>query len=65
MADMSGSRLSTVGNNVYTVLLAVAFVALLLGVGFVWYRYAELFETANPFSVSQTTLEAARLAFLA
>ncbi|MEX2671187.1 MAG: hypothetical protein WD294_03640 [Phycisphaeraceae bacterium] len=60
---MGGSR-GSAGHNIYTVLLAVAFVALLLGVGIVWWRFAELFDTANPFDVSQMTIDTLRTTML-
>ncbi|MFA9478713.1 hypothetical protein ACERK3_10430 [Phycisphaerales bacterium AB-hyl4] len=60
---MGGTR-GGASHNVYTVLLAAAFVALLLGVGFVWWRFAELFDTANPFTVSQATIETLRTTML-
>ena len=37
--------------DVYTVLVIVAFLALLVGIGFVWYRGGVLFDTGNPFAV--------------
>jgi len=37
--------------DVYTVLIVVAFLALLVGIGFVWYRSGALFDTGNPFTV--------------
>lgn len=37
--------------DIYTVLIVVAFLALLIGIGFVWYRSSVLFETGNPFTV--------------
>lgn len=51
MAELS-SQPSAPSNNIYTALMAIAVVTLLLGVGYVWYRFAALFETPNPFSVS-------------
>lgn len=38
-------------SNIYTVLAAVAFAVLLIGVGFVWYRSSQLFGSGNPFTV--------------
>ena len=38
-------------NNVYTVLAAIAAVALAAGVVYVWFRAAELFGTSNPFEL--------------
>lgn len=37
--------------DIYTVLIVVAFLALLVGIGFVWYRSGVLFDTGNPFTV--------------
>ena len=39
---------STPGNNVFTVLAFIAFLALLIGVGFTWYQLAELTGSWNP-----------------
>ena len=37
--------------DIYTLLVIVAFVALVLGIGFVWYRSGALFNTASPFEI--------------
>ena len=37
--------------NVYTVLAFIAMAALLVGIGFVWYRGYVLFGMSNPFQV--------------
>ena len=39
-------------NNVYTVLVGIAFLVLLLGVAYVWYRTSQLTGETNPFAVS-------------
>lgn len=64
MAESPLSRAGSSGNGIYTVLLAIAFVALLLGVGAVWYRFAALFGDWNPFNVAQASVEAIRTTFL-
>lgn len=38
-------------SDVYTLLIVIAAIALLVGIGFVWYRSAELFDASNPFAV--------------
>lgn len=45
MADMRSA-----GNNIYTVLAFVAFLALLFGVGYVFYRHTQVFSGDNPFA---------------
>ncbi len=40
--------------DIYTLLIVVAFVALAIGIGFVWYRSGVLFDTASPFEVIST-----------
>ena len=63
MAETGGTRSGGMSHNVYTVLLGVAFLALLIGVGYVWYRFADLFGTPNPFDLSQASFEMLRLSF--
>ncbi len=41
---------TTAGPNIFTVLVVVAFVVLAVGVGYVWYKHQQLFET-HPFTV--------------
>ena len=36
-------------NNIFTVLALVAFLSLLIGVGYTWFRFNEVFGTWNPF----------------
>ncbi len=38
-------------SDIYTLLMLIACLALLVGIGFIWYRGAELFGTSNPFEV--------------
>jgi len=38
-------------NNIYTVLILIALLALLGAIGFVWYRSATLFQSGNPLNV--------------
>jgi len=42
--------------DVYTLLMVVASLALLIGIGFIWYRGSVLFETTNPFEIVSPTL---------
>ena len=46
-------------NDIYTMLLFIAAAALVVGIAFVWYRYAEVFGTADilePLSMGVETL---------
>ncbi|MBB6431406.1 hypothetical protein [Algisphaera agarilytica] len=45
MADNSSGP----GNNIFTVLAFVAFVALLIGVGYTWMRLQAVTGSVNPF----------------
>ncbi|MEM8736920.1 MAG: hypothetical protein AAGG38_00370 [Planctomycetota bacterium] len=36
-------------NNIFTVLVFIAFLTLLAGVGYTWFRYQEVTGSANPF----------------
>ncbi len=47
---MAERRKRKPSSNVYTVLMAVAFIALLLGVIFVWMRFSEVTGESNPFT---------------
>jgi hypothetical protein len=38
-------------SDIYTLLIVIAAVALLVGIGFVWYRSTALFDASNPFAV--------------
>ena len=53
---MAEARSASPTANVYTVLLLIAALALLAGVGYVWYRYADMFGTSNPFAVPEALL---------
>ena len=46
MADASGPD-----NNIFTVLALVACLALIIGVGYTWFRLNEVFNTWNPFGI--------------
>ena len=46
---MAETRSAGPENNVYTVLAFVAFLTLLVGVGYTWFRLAELTGSWNPF----------------
>lgn len=45
---------NTPSNNIYTVLVFIALVVLLVGVGYVWYRSYQVTGSANPFQVGQS-----------
>jgi flagellin-like protein len=45
---------SSPSSNIYTVLVFIAFLVVLAGVAYVWYRSYELTGTINPFTVGET-----------
>lgn len=48
----SGAKRGRAENDIVTVLLLVAAVALLIGVGYVWYRDSQMTGSVNPFKLS-------------
>lgn len=48
----SGTRRSRTDNDIFTVLLLIALVALIAGVGYLWYRDSQLTGSMNPFKLS-------------
>lgn len=44
---------SSPSNNIYTVLVFIAFLAVLAGVIYVWYRSYQLTGTLNPFTIGE------------
>lgn len=46
----------SVPNNIYTVLIIVALIALLAGISFVAYRSSVLFDTINPLYAKQLSM---------
>lgn len=65
MAELGRSNRAKADNNVYTVLAAIALVALLAGVIYVWFRSAALFDAANPFAPVSAAAELVRSVGLA
>lgn len=45
---------SSPSSNIYTVLAFIAFLVVLLGVAYVWYRSYQLTGSMNPFTVGET-----------
>ena len=60
MAEL-GSKRGGAGADIYTVLMAIAMLALLATVIFVWYRHVELFS-AQPWEAFSSAVDLARLA---
>lgn len=50
-----GRRQGRAPSDVYTVLALIALVALLFGIGFVWFYSQQLFGTQHPFELIETT----------
>jgi hypothetical protein len=48
-----------VPSNIYTILLFIALVALIAGVGYTWYRSSQITGTANPFAPPAAAMPAA------
>ena len=44
-------RRGKASSNVYTALAFIATVALIIGIGFVWVKSGQVFETSHPFQV--------------
>ena len=57
MADANKPR-----NNVYTVLVGAALIALIFGVVYIWMRNKELTGNANPFAAAGSMLDYTRAA---
>ncbi|MAE63268.1 MAG: hypothetical protein CMJ18_03265 [Phycisphaeraceae bacterium] len=55
----SGASGAKGSNNVYTVLIAIAFLALLIGIGYIWIKSNSFFGTSNPFEVEPNPLSSA------
>lgn len=47
---------SSPSSNIYTVLVFIAFLVVLAGVAYVWYRSYQLTGTMNPFTVGETAM---------
>ncbi|MEX0886603.1 MAG: hypothetical protein WD009_09205 [Phycisphaeraceae bacterium] len=60
MAEMSQVRKAKPRTDVYTMLLFIALVALVFGVAFTWYRFAEVFGTADILAPLSMGVEALR-----
>lgn len=48
------AQASRPSSNIYTVLVFIAFLVVLAGVAYVWYRSYELTGTMNPFMAGET-----------
>lgn len=49
--DMTARKRRMAGNTVYTTLLVVALIALIIGVGYLWYRDSQISGSWNPFKL--------------
>lgn len=51
MAEFGQRNVGPARSNIYTVLLAIAFLMLVSAIGYVWFRSVSLFDDSNPFKV--------------